>query len=33
MVAFDNAYQMGGVHVANVNIVICEMQIDTPALK
>ena len=21
----DNAYQIGGVHVANVNIVICEM--------
>ena len=25
MVTFDNAYQMQGVHVLNVNIVICEM--------
>ena len=45
MVTFDNAYQMGGdgvgrgagvgwgVYVANVNITICEMYIDTPALK
>ena len=25
MVTFGNASQMGGVHIANVNIVICEM--------
>ena len=25
MVTLDNVYQMGGEHVANVNIVICEM--------
>ena len=25
MLTFDNAYQMGGVRVANINIVICEM--------
>ena len=33
MMTFDNAYQIGGAHVANVNIVIFEMYIDTPALK
>ena len=33
MVIFDNAYQMGGVHLANINIVICKMKIDVPALK
>ena len=26
MVIFDNAYQMRGVHVANVNIAICEIR-------
>ena len=33
MMAFDSAYQVGTVHVANNNIGIYEMHIDTPVLK
>ena len=33
MVTFDNTYQMGGVDVANVNIVLYGTYIDKPVLK
>ena len=33
MMAFDSAYQVGTVHVANNNIGIYEKYIDTPVLK